>query len=91
MKTYEEQEKTAIEPEKLIGTRWKGWSEIFSNQITVEFVDRRNCVYTAKPRKFPLTYNVREGNLFITNIDGPFELRGNVLYNNNIPVFEKAA
>jgi len=91
MKTSDELEKTAIVAEKLIGTKWNGWSEIFPNRISVEFVDRKNCIYTAQPRKFPLTYNVRGGELYINNIDGAFELRGNVLFNSDIPVFEKAA
>ena len=91
MKRSKELEKTAIMPEKLVGTKWNGWSEISANQFSVEFIDRRYCIYTAQPRKFPLTYKVSEGDLFITNIDGSFELRGNVLFNNDIPVFEKAA
>ena len=91
MKTKEMYEKTAIEPEKLVGTKWTSWSDLALDSVTVEFVDRRNCIYTAQPKKFPLTYNVREGDLFINNIEGPFELRGNVLYNNDLPVFEKSA
>ena len=91
MKTSKELKKTAIMPEKLIGTKWNGWSEISANIFSVEFIDKKNCIYTAQPSKFPLTYNVSEGDLFISNIDGPFELRGNVLFNNDIPAFEKAA
>lgn len=93
MKTLVMTEKTAIKPEQLIGTKWTSWSDLFSDQmyVEVEFVDRINCVYTLKPKKYPLTYNVTEGQLFISNIDGPFELRGDVLFNNDLPVFEKAA
>jgi len=91
MKTEKMLEKTVIEPAKLVGTKWIGWSKYISNQMTVEFVDRTNCIYTAQPKQFSLRYKIREGDLFISNIEGPFELRGNVLFNNDIPVFEKAA
>jgi len=91
MKTDLTQEKKRIEPEHLIGTKWRSWKKTFGDQIQVEFLDRVKCIYTAKPRRFALTYAVREGMMFISDIDGPFELRGNVLYNNDIPTFEKVA
>jgi len=91
MKTNQTEEKRAIELDRIIGTKWVAWSEFVASQMSVEFVDSKKCVYTAQPQKFPLTYNVTDGELFINNIEGPFELRGNVLYNNDIPVFEKAA
>ena len=93
MKTAVVSEKTAIKPEQLIGTKWVSWSELFDDQLSVEveFVDGRNCIYNLKPRQYPLTYNVKGGKLFISHIDGAFELRGDVLFNNNLPVFEKAA
>ena len=91
MKTLEIAEKTDINHDKLIGTKWVAWSEYISSQMSVEFVDSRKCVYTSQPQKFPLTYNIADGELFISNIEGPFELRGSVLYNNDIPTFEMAA
>ncbi|MCL2264558.1 MAG: hypothetical protein FWC22_00835 [Treponema sp.] len=83
--------KTLIKPDQLIGTKWISWSKSFADRMSVEFVDNKNCVYTSKPKKFPLTYDVIEGNVFISNIEGSFELRGSVLFNNNLPVFRKTA
>ena len=91
MKRMEIVEKSVIDLDRIIGTKWVGWSEYTTNNMSVEFIDRKNCIYTASPQKFPLTYNISDGKLFISNIAGPFELRGNVLYNNDIPAFEKAA
>ena len=91
MKTKEIAEKTDINHDGLIGTKWIAWSELLSDLMSVEFVDSKKCVYTSQPQKFPLTYNIADGELFINSIEGPFELRGNVLYNNDIPAFEKAA
>ena len=84
-------EKTLIKPEQLIGTRWISWSKALADRISMEFVDNTNCVFTSQPNKFPLKYNVAEGKVFISDIDGAFELVGNVLFNNELPVFKKAA
>ena len=83
-------EKSVIKPDQLIGTRWISWSKSFGDRYTVEFVDNSNCIYTSRPKKYPLTYTVTGGQMFISNIEGPFELIGNVLYNNDLPIFEKA-
>jgi len=91
MKIHGFEDKKKIKPEELIGTKWIAWSEFVGDRITVEFLDKNNCIYTSKPNKYPMTYTVTGGDMFISNIEGPFELRGNVLYNNNLPVFEKAA
>ncbi|MCL2185735.1 MAG: hypothetical protein FWB86_07795 [Treponema sp.] len=82
---------TAIDPEQLIGTKWKGFTDTFADRIFMEFLDKSNCVYTSRPNKYPLTYNVNKGKLYINHINGAFELRGNVLFINDYPVFEKAA
>ena len=91
MKTEFLIKKTEIKPEQLIGTKWSSWKKLLGDRISVEFVDRKNCIYTSKPNKYPMTYNIAGGELFISNIMGAFELRGNVLYNNDNPIFEKAA
>jgi len=91
MKTTLPLENTAIKLGELIGTRWTSWKKVFGDQISVEFVDKKNCIYTSHPEKYPLTYTVTEGKLFISNIVVPFELRGSVLFNNDIPAFERAA
>ena len=91
MKTELLLEGTDIEPEQLIGTRWTAWNKLLGEQISVEFVDRTNCIYTSQPKKYPLKYTIAGGKVFISNIEGPFELRGRVLFNNDIPTFEKAA
>ena len=93
MKTKTEQllEKTAIRQDQLIGTKWTSWNKSFGNRFTFEFVDRTNCIYTSHPKKYPLTYTITGGQMYISNIEGPFELRGNVLFNNDIPAFEKTA
>jgi len=83
--------KTVIKPEQLIGTKWISWSELFADRMSVEFIDNTNCIYTSQPKRFPLKYNIEKGELFISNIEGAFELRGNVLFNQDLPVFEKAA
>jgi len=83
--------KNIVQPDQLIGTKWVSWSKQFADRISVEFIDGKNCIYTSQPRKFPLTYTVTDGEIFIKNIEGAFELRGNVLFNNDLPVFEKAA
>ena len=84
-------EKTTIKPELLIGTKWVSWSNEFADRMSMEFLDQKNCVYTSQPKKFPLTYTVMEGEVHISSIEGAFELRGNVLFNNNLPVFKKTA
>jgi len=91
MKTNDLLEATIIEPDQLIGTKWTCWSDLITDEIYVEFVNKTNCIYTSQLRKYQLTYNVTEGKLFISNITGAFELRGDVLFNNDLPVFEKAA
>ncbi|MCL2184527.1 MAG: hypothetical protein FWB86_01560 [Treponema sp.] len=91
MKTELFFEPTFVEPKQLVGTKWVGWSDLATNQMSVEFVDMTNCIYTSQPKRFPLKYNITEGKIFINCIKGSFELRGNVLYNNELPVFEKAA
>ena len=84
-------EKIIVKPENLIGTKWVGVSEIFSGRLMMEFLDKTNCVYTSKPDKFEMTYTVTEGKIFIGDIEEPFELVGNILFNGDLPVFEKAA
>ena len=84
-------EKNIVEPVKLIGTKWVGWSEFIGDRMTVEFVDKTNCIYTSYQKKYPMTYSVMKGKLFISDIEGPFELHGQVLFNNGLPAFEKAA
>ena len=91
MKEIPSLEKTDIEPESLIGTKWVAWPEFIGDRIKVEFVDKTNCIYTAEPNKYPLKYTITEGNLLLDNVDGPFELRGNVLFNYGFPTFERAA
>jgi hypothetical protein len=91
MKTDEAQRSTFIKPGQLVGTKWKGWSELFSSRMSMEFVDKTNCIYTSQPKKYPMTYTVTDGKLFISEIEGTFELVGNVFFCNSLPVFEKAA
>ena len=87
----QEFEEVAIVPERLIGTRWIGWSGFIGERVSVEFVDNTNCIYTSQPNKYSMTYLVMGGKMFINNIEGPFELRGDVLFNNDLPAFKKAA
>lgn len=92
MKTIDRyQETTSIKPEQLIGTKWNGWSELFSSRMSMEFLDKTNCVYTSQPKKYPMTYKVTDGKLFFSEIEGAFELVGNVFFCNSLPVFERAA
>ena len=91
METASLLEKTVIEPENLIGTRWVGWSKMFCGRLEVEFTDKTNCIYTSMPNKYPMTYTVTGGKLFFSDIKEPFELRGNMLFTGNLPVFQKAA
>ena len=91
MKTQKLLKEAAVVPEKLVGTRWIGWSGFIGDRISVEFVDNANCIYTSKPNKYPMTYTVTGGKVYIKNIEGPFELRGDILFNNDLPVFEKVA
>ena len=84
-------EKSIVEPSKLIGTKWIGWSEFIGDRMMVEFVDRKNCVYTSYQKKFPMTYTVTGCEIFISDIVGSFQLSGKVLFNNGLPAFEKAA
>ena len=91
MKTEQLIEKTVIKPEQLVGTKWFSWKKLLGDRISVEFIDTKNCIYTSQPNKYQMTYNINKGVLLISNIIGAFELRGNVLFNNDLPVFEKAA
>jgi len=91
MRTNQIYEKNTIEPEQLIGTKWTTWNKVFGDRMSVEFLDRTNCIYTSQPKKFKMTYNITGNKIFINNIEGAFELRGDVLFNNDLPVFEKAA
>ncbi|MDR0502101.1 MAG: hypothetical protein LBH16_02140 [Treponema sp.] len=91
MKRVKFVEKTNIIPERLIGTKWKSWSEFLGERMTVEFIDESNCVYISKPRKYPMTYTVTGGILNIMELSRSFELRGDVLFNNDIPAFERTA
>jgi len=91
MKSRKFTEITAIDHDKLIGTRWISWSEFVGDRMTMEFVDKSNCIYTSKPRKYPMKYSVLGGQILFKEIEGTFVLRGNVLFSNDIPVFEKAA
>jgi len=91
METKKLPKKTKIKPESLIGTKWIAWTELFRDRIKVEFVDKTNCIYTSEPKKFQMTYTVRDGKLFISSINSSFELRGHILYNAGLPAFEKAA
>jgi len=92
MKTEQLNEKTAaIKPDQLIGTKWLSWKKLLGDKVSVEFIDKKNCIYVSQPHKYQMTYNVTEGKLFINMIMGAFELRGDVLFNNDLPVFEKTA
>ena len=83
--------KTIIEPKNIIGTKWNGWSEKFCDRMKIEFLDAKNCIYTSKPNRYPMTYTITEGKLLISDIKEPFELRGDVLFHGGLPAFEKAA
>jgi len=94
MKTFESLETaelTVIKPDQLIGTKWDSWCEPYRGRISMEFVDKNICVYTSDPKEYPMKYTVTDGKVFINYIEGPFELGGDVLFNNNLPVFERAA
>ena len=84
-------EKTVIDPESIIGTKWVAWTEFIGDRIRMEFVDKTNCIYTSEQKKYPLKYTVAEGEIMVSNIDGSLELRGDILFNNGFPAFEKAA
>ena len=84
-------EKTAIKPEQLIGTKWLSWKKLLGDKMSIEFLDTKHCVYISQPNKYQMTYNIKEGELYISMIMGAFELRGDVLFNNDLPVFERAA
>ena len=84
-------EKTVIEPKNIIGTKWNGCGKMFYDRVKIEFLDTKNCIYTSKPHKYPMTYTVAEGKIFISEIKEPFELIGDLLFHGGLPVFEKAA
>jgi len=83
--------KNAINPDQLIGTKWISLSNFFGDKMSFEFVDRTNCIYTSQPRKYSMTYKVLNDEIFISCLDGSFEVRGDKLFNNNLPAFKKAA
>ena len=91
MRTASLLRKDKVEPANLVGSKWIGWSTFVGDRMMVEFVDKTHCVYTSAAKKFKMTYTVTGGKIFISNIEGPFELDGRVLFNNGIPSFEKAA
>jgi len=91
MKTINRLEVTSVKPEQLVGTKWDSWCETYRGKMSMEFVDKMNCVYKSNPNEFPMTYIVESGLIHISSIEGAFELRGNVLFNNDLPVFERAA
>jgi len=91
MKTEQHNMKTAIKAGQLVGTKWLSWKKLLGDKVSVEFIDVKNCVYTSQPNKYTMTYNIAGGELYISNIMGAFELRGNILFNNDLPVFEKVA
>ena len=83
--------RTPVKLENIVGTKWIGWSGSVGNRVTVEFMDNNSCIYTTEPKKYPITYSVNNGSLFISSIEGPFELWGDVLYNNNLPAFSRTS
>jgi len=91
MNTEKEIKASVIKAGQLVGTKWFSWKRMLGDKVSVEFIDKKNCVYTSQPHIYPMTYNIAGGELYISNIMGAFELRGDVLYNNDLPVFEKAA
>ena len=91
MKSAAIQETTAIGPESLIGTKWIAWSEFIGDRMAVEFVDKTNCIYTSRPKEFPMTYNVMDDKVYLSNVEGSFELRGQVLFKGGLPAFKKTA
>ena len=91
MKTAPWLERTAIDPESIVGTKWIGWNEFVGDRIMMEFVDKTNCIYTSKPRKYQIKYTVTEGTIFLSHIGTPFELRGQLLFNSGLPAFERIA
>jgi len=91
MRTAPLLEETVIEPKNLIGTKWNAWGEHLQNRIMLEFVDTKNCIFTSEPKKYPMTYTVVGGKLFLACLEGSFELRGQVLFNYGLPAFEKTA
>ena len=91
-------EKNAIVLENLAGTKWVGWTEMYcewalphmmDTKVSVEFLDKTNCIYTSESNKYSMTYIVMGGKLFLNDIKRPFILRGNILFNGNIPAFQK--
>ena len=84
-------ERIAIEPKDIIGTKWDGFGKMFCNRLKVEFVDHINCIYTSKPDEYTIPYTVTGGKIFISEIEEPFERKGDILFNGGLPVFKKAA
>ena len=91
MQKAELSEKIIVKTENLIGTKWVGVTEMFSGRLMMEFLDQKNCIYISTPDKYEMTYTVTEGKIYIGDIEEPFELIGNILFNGDLPVFEKAA
>ena len=85
------QTKTAVKQEDIIGTKWISLNKHMGGNLAVEFIDRKNCLYISHPRQYSMTYSVQGGNIYFSCINGPFILKGDVLFNNDLPVFKKAA
>jgi len=82
---------TVLNPEQLAGSKWISISYFFGDKMSVEFIDKTNCIYKSEPKEYPMTYNVIGGKIYISKINGAFEIRDNMLYNNNLPAFRRAA
>jgi len=91
MKKAKVLEKKVISPENFIGTKWTACDKMFCERMMLEFVDNKNCIYTSKPKKYSLTYTVTGGKMFISHVEGPFALKGDVLFNSGFPTFKKVS
>jgi len=91
METNFYEKKNAINPEQLIGTKWISLSYFFGDKMSFEFIDNTNCIYTSQPKKYSMTYKVLNDEIYISCLDGSFEIRGDKLFNNSLPAFRKAA
>ena len=78
-----------ISQEQIVGTKWISVSRLFDKKIAMEFIDSDNCIYTSAYKKFPLTYTISDNKIYISSIEGSFDLRGNVLFNNELPIFKR--
>ena len=91
MKKISLMKKAAIKHKHIIGTRWDGLGKMFRDRLKMEFIDKTNCIYTSMPDRYPMTYKLMKDKIFVNEIQEPFEIRGNILFNGEIPVFKKAA